>query len=153
MKLDNTLDYLFKKSMNNHNRIFGEINDCLQNDIIKLGKQYIDLKNDKDYKMILLISKLLNDFKNYKVNIKFKEDNLIDDFNEITIKDLLKKEDGIKNLIIYFQKLEYNEQLLYFSTLDVTRFNNSNIISMKILPKLYSILFEFYDNKVNNKDF
>lgn len=153
LKLDNTLDYLFKKSMNNHNRIFGEINDCLQNDIIKLGKQYIDLKNDKDYKLILLISKLLNDFKNYKVNIKFKEDNLIDDFNEITIKDLLKKEDGIKNLIIYFQKLEYNEQLLYFSTLDVTRFNNSNLISMKILPKLYSILFEFYDNKVNNKDF
>ena len=139
--------------MNNHNRIFGEINDCLQNDIIKLGKQYIDLKNDKDYKLILLISKLLNDFKNYKVNIKFKEDNLIDDFNEITIKDLVKKEDGIKNLIIYFQKLEYNEQLLYFSTLDVTRFNNSNLISMKILPKLYSILFDFYDNKVNNKDF
>ena len=58
LKLDNTLDYLFKKSMNNHNRIFGEINDCLQNDIIKLGKQYIDLKNDKDYKLILLISKL-----------------------------------------------------------------------------------------------
>ena len=107
----------------------------------------------KDYKLILLISKLLNDFKNYKVNIKFKEDNLIDDFNEITIKDLVKKEDGIKNLIIYFQKLEYNEQLLYFSTLDVTRFNNSNLISMKILPKLYSILFDFYDNKVNNKDF
>lgn len=116
----------------------------------KLDKEYIDLKNDKNYKLILLISKLLNEFKNYKVNIDFKEKNLIDDFNEITIKKLLKTEEGIKSLIIYFQKLELSEQLLYFSTLDVTSFNNSNIISMKILPKLYEILFDFYDNKKIN---